>query len=1698
MTGLEQTPKVPVGAHVVAVPDGFRKDADGRRWLRLSLAVTPDVNAGQGTIDLYTWPSGIASLARKIRIAVATLKSNGVENAKDVGGEHASDVPESFGQGATALWQSLFKRTNLPGDPVQPFVLLKKELSEPLHPAAKALVAERTEAGTYHAADLARFADALYGGSIAATLRQRMNGAQALAARSAGEDPGTPTVAWWHWAKREWFDTGRPVRREPVTALAARVQVRALAVNETPRQRVLQRMRAEGRTRVVRLAGAAAVGPAVASAAPRVLAVPPAAVALRAAAADVREAARTASFWAPPAVTSTSASSGVLQEEIAAFEVCRGLGRTRRPQVAALAEAAAPAEADPPERRKLSAILSFPTLAKFLGLIVDVEVDETVLADTAGIAAGSRGHFAIGCAFEPVGSNWPPSDNTVRWTAATLDRSADLPFFGPCSHDDFVPPKQPETQFIKNGLLNLAAKIPVPQTPLSPTTSEKPELQPRFELTSVDVSNTMLALSIRSDEITVSDAHGRQPSEQVTKLPNVASRGIALIDRLPPESPPPPQVVAFADDLLLGYRIDVALPKRGDTALPEAKRWRSLNCRTVTYRDQDVSGTFTGLTQVELVQPREDGNVRRATSTTKYVNEDGSSTTAVVDHPKWFTWTGESLAVPSLHVTECVNSDLSDPRVVTPKQDDDLMVGITYKLPTGKGRYLYDRRPAPLRDGRSYWFAARPVFVNGCGLTLDDAIARYTASGFTDALGGDDGGPFVFHRRGEVPAPDVCLPWNDPVVTAPDATGLRGETVDTLVVRSGTRRTTLARRFLMPARATFDICEQAGTFDDVHDPTPKGAFAGAIPLCVDPETGALPVARDGRITICDPPSADGQASDQHQSRGAVVVIDRKHTGSRVPYYADPLARRLGTRILTATGAIYPSTLRSFWDRDEQPRDAAPILLEITAGPRAVGGAALASFDATGATAPMPMRTGGTVTVPRLGIHVAQAEVVEIDFWSLEEVDKLQSSHWALARGLQELQRLGATVAPDAIDQALTRASVPGLNNRRTVRVVHAVAQPLDPPEVVVHDAILRLHPIVRAVRPPKNGDADTTLPAGLRSWADYLLPRAASIGNLWTDATAADRILPSEAGGTMTFFAGEIQLDRPSSVSIRADATWREFGGDSLHWEQGSDKWIYQAALNTATIFTVRDISADAPFRGKPLNVLLVDGVDVPTKTADLRGLSHAFPNGKARHLFVTLTATSRFVPFFETVDANTIGKDPNAIRKYECPSKAECAVWLPATFRPLPPEIDRVLPVFGWDQSSSRDGSVQRATRKAWVRVCLKAGTWHSTGEGEALAVVFAAPPTATPDLCAFEEAVRPFQTYVTRWGTDPIHRSGPLPLLATNDQFPPTHTGDQPGVDGLRLPFATDPTVASVEPNAGTIPAHQPLKLTGERFTADVVVWVRGADQTVAVRGRVDPLSVTPTGVTVTFDQPMTAPFKVTVESPRLSVRINAYQPQPDLDEGQFYCDIALNEHSAYYPFVQLGLARYQPHAVEGLELSPAVTTWVQFPPTRDVEVSIDHQRNVTVHVWGVGYYPAGYNAKDYDANDLPSLSPVPPAFSDVPEPFTAVPVLKVTLMRSTFEGRLADSDGWIPQIGPLGQPLSGVFAPAVTKNDPRHRVDWTLKAFSLPPQAPGVRYGALIEEVELMRGDPDDPSAAASGLPNRTVERGPMFSYVVDLGE
>jgi hypothetical protein len=63
--------------------------------------------------------------------------------------------------------------------------------------------------------------------------------------------------------------------------------------------------------------------------------------------------------------------------------------------------------------------------------------------------------------------------------------------------------------------------------------------------------------------------------------------------------------------------------------------------------------------------------------------------------------------------------------------------------------------------------------------------------------------------------------------------------------------------------------------------------------------------------------------------------------------------------------------------------------------------------------------------------------------------------------------------------------------------------------------------------------------------------------------------------------------------------------------------------------------------------------------------------------------------------------------------------------------------------------------------------------------------------------------------------------------------------------------------------------------------------------------------------------------------------YTLQFDSGTGEFYCDIRLNDielgKDPYMPFVQLGLATYQPHGLPGLELSIPVGQTIQLLPRR-----------------------------------------------------------------------------------------------------------------------------------------------------------------------
>jgi hypothetical protein len=81
--------------------------------------------------------------------------------------------------------------------------------------------------------------------------------------------------------------------------------------------------------------------------------------------------------------------------------------------------------------------------------------------------------------------------------------------------------------------------------------------------------------------------------------------------------------------------------------------------------------------------------------------------------------------------------------------------------------------------------------------------------------------------------------------------------------------------------------------------------------------------------------------------------------------------------------------------------------------------------------------------------------------------------------------------------------------------------------------------------------------------------------------------------------------------------------------------------------------------------------------------------------------------------------------------------------------------------------------------------------------------------------------------------------------------------------------------------------------------------------------------------------------------------YDPQRQL----WYCDIVFDNYSAYGAFVRMSLARYQPHSLNGVELSHAVLAdFVQLSPDRSAVLSIDPANPRTARVFVGGLTPEG----------------------------------------------------------------------------------------------------------------------------------------------
>jgi len=311
----------------------------------------------------------------------------------------------------------------------------------------------------------------------------------------------------------------------------------------------------------------------------------------------------------------------------------------------------------------------------------------------------------------------------------------------------------------------------------------------------------------------------------------------------------------------------------------------------------------------------------------------------------------------------------------------------------------------------------------------------------------------------------------------------------------------------------------------------------------------------------------------------------------------------------------------------------------------------------------------------------------------------------------------------------------------------------------------------------------------------------------------------------------------------------------------------------------------------------------------------HEFHDTRYRRIKYWLEGTTKFREFLppgfltETVDGKT-----KPTEKHINVIGSEKVQWIKSSSPPPAPEVLYVVPTFGWVRSQDETG------RKSWrrgggLRVYLNR-PWNVSGYGEMLAVVL--PPANFAGDPNTEPQKPPFKKFVTQWGNDPIWLS-PFVSGASpkRSNFPLARTGRDP--DGKWLPsFA---------------PADE-------------------ADQ--------PPGQFTTTGLVPNEDP--TGPLRL---------EIAPHDVFYDEERKLCYCDIEVTWGAAYFPFIRLALARYQPVSVDTAHLSNIVLAdFMPLVPDRWLNVSRTNDPRIRrVRVFGHTYSDSSSHVEaQRNANSTP----------------------------------------------------------------------------------------------------------------------------------
>jgi hypothetical protein len=779
----------------------------------------------------------------------------------------------------------------------------------------------------------------------------------------------------------------------------------------------------------------------------------------------------------------------------------------------------------------------------------------------------------------------------------------------------------------------------------------------------------------------------------------------------------------FAEDLVRGFRLDVWDSRTG--------QWHSLHRRDGDYLIGNLPFGTTdeeGFIQTAVTQPAKGAS---------------PETNDLYIHEAVARWAGWSLSVrrPGKHLSrhadpeKAVPPDAPDADFLEDQPDTPFKMTVDYRVVPGS--------LPRLNFGARYRLRARAVDLAGNSLRFDDATADHLARLF--GLPRDLEG-FTYLRYEPVGAPLLIL--RDPRgVTDP------GSALDRLVIRTfnaapdqdaAAADLSAAERHLVPPRTSVEMGERLGMFDDA-----------AGKLKSDAATWQLIGERDaGQI-----PSASATVAGKTD----VYPLVPDERIDDLPYLPDPLSRGAAIRDLPGAlvgsigqarpgaGVSGPIPYVPLSDPNPRPGSATLISFGGEADWQATVGFRIALAEpAPDQVAPLPS-WDPAARVLTVFLAKGQTRVVPVTSYTTPEDLNLMGV-WQWLRGYVE--RVTVTnprpeyLAPgqdvDRLAHVLQRAVEGGhwmLTPPRLVTLVHALQQPLGHPEFsalrVLHDVALeqgiplqaeplagladpnQLAPVV-AYRRPGATDAYLTGALKIHGASTAKVDLFAS----WIDP-ADDPSTPEPTSTSRSAHVDEIPLSDLRESTLVASGTDRRFVGfydpqhDQIAFVRSGDRTGPPGEITSAFF-------ADAAPR-------------------------HLLGDTKHHRVTYSAVAASRYREYF-AADV------PRGFTRASAP----VVVDVPASVRPLAPDVVFVVPTFGWQRQT--DTNLKRSIRfGGGLRVYLRR-PWFSSGEGELLGVALWSNTNGNLTKINRDK----FKPFITQWGMDPIWQTAPLGFVPTISAFP------------------------------------------------------------------------------------------------------------------------------------------------------------------------------------------------------------------------------------------------------------------------------------------------------------------------------------------